>query len=152
MHSFELASSSLTCQKLSRMSIIVKMRLPCKSVTMSSNVGIWKCSRLIALLSGRGSRQTRSWPFGFSTVSSALTQSVDSLRLQMICSCSIRSSSARSFAFRCSDIFRVGWITGRTDASTAIEDSPGIAPTTINTSAHSSISGNVVVDSTASAM
>jgi len=24
----------------------------------------WKCSRLIALLSGRGYRQTRSWPFG----------------------------------------------------------------------------------------
>ena len=77
----------------------------CWAVT-SSLVGSLKCSRFIVLFKLRGSRQTRSFPFGFVTGTNELTHSVGSWIFSITHKASILSNSSLSLECWANGIFR----------------------------------------------
>ena len=68
----------------------------------------WRCSSLMALFKDLGSRHTRSFPFGFLTTTSPLTQSVGFLTGSMISKSTIRFNSFSNFVFKARGIFLTG--------------------------------------------
>ena len=86
-----------------------------------SAVGRWRCSYFIALFKGRGSRQMRNFPFGFSTITRPFTQSVGfSIGSIMSSRSTICLSSFSSFGLSACETLRTGVSTGLTLSFTSI--------------------------------
>ena len=92
---------------------------------ISSTVGSWKCSLLIALFRFLGSKQSLNLPFDFSTTTMLLTQSVGWVTFSITFRLYILSNSI--FIFFCNEngMHRGGSMTGSTDGSILILYSPG---------------------------
>ena len=78
------------------------------------------CSRFIALFKGRGSRQIRNFPFGFSTITRLFTQSVGFSISSIMSRSTIRLSFFASFDLNKSGTLRTGITTGLTMSFTSI--------------------------------
>lgn len=78
VHSGELSSSSLICQKLDQASSLLNHLAPANGAMISSLVGNLKCSLLITLFRSLGSRHVLKAPIFFCTTSE-LTHSIGSL-------------------------------------------------------------------------
>ena len=80
----------------------------------------WRCSRFIAFLKGRASRQMHNFPFGFSTITRLFTQSVGFLIGSVMSRSIIRLSSFSSFGLSTCGTLRTGVTTGLTLPFTSI--------------------------------
>ena len=79
-----------------------------------------RCSRFIALLKSRGSRQMHNFPFGFFTITRPFTQSVDFSIGSIMSRSTIHLSSFSSFGLSPCETLWTGIATGLTFSFTSI--------------------------------
>ena len=116
----EFFPPTFICQYSEEASSFEKKQALDSCENISSVVGRWRYSRFIALFKGRGPRQMRSFPFGFSTITRPFTQSVGFLIGSITSRSIIRLSSFSSFGSSACRTLRTGVTTGLTLSFTSI--------------------------------